>query len=164
MQMFQIPINEKHYLFTMPAPKMLEDSSFNFKALTENRVECVISLLSESDALHLGLTDEESLLKALGIDFINYPINDFGTAEKEDEFIALAKILQKKIEEGQILAIHCWAGIGRSSLLAGAILILMGMNPNEVFSHIKKYRKQVVPDKLSQAEWLQNLAPKLLSK
>jgi protein-tyrosine phosphatase len=164
MQMFQIPLNEKLFLFTMPAPKLLEDGSFDLQTLTKNKVHCVISLLSESDALHLGLIDEKNLLKALHIDFIHFPINDFGTAEKEDDFIALAKLLHKKIEDQQILAIHCWAGIGRSSLLAGAILILMGMDSNEVFSHISKYRKQEVPDKQSQALWLQNLAPKLLRK
>ncbi|TXH69619.1 MAG: hypothetical protein E6Q83_09380 [Thiothrix sp.] len=50
--------------------------------------------------------------------------------------------------------IHCRAGIGRTSLIAGAVLILLGLKPEAALKHLSQARGVQVPDTEEQAQWL----------
>ena len=164
MKYYKIPIDEDKFLYTMRAPVEPDITHCNAYELKALQIDTVVSLLSPNDILDLGLTHQESSYNALGINFIHFPIGDFDVPKNEDSFIALSHELCKQIAEGEIIAIHCRAGIGRSSLLAAAVLIQSGFNPDDVFEHISEHRETAVPDKRSQSEWLLSLTPRLINK
>jgi protein-tyrosine phosphatase len=164
MKSFKIPISKEEFLYTMPAPTTPDHKHCNRALLQLLKVNVVISLLSQDDVADLELHHESKIYKEVGIGFIHFPIGDFGVPQNEDKFIALVQALSTQIDLGQILAIHCRAGIGRSSLLAAAILIHRGFEPKDVFEHISEHRQTKVPDKRSQAEWLLALSPNLIKK
>jgi protein-tyrosine phosphatase len=164
MKYYKIPIGNDEYFYTMPAPTAPDSLYCNRKSLQKLNINVVVSLLTDIDIEALDLLHEQACYEQIGIQFIHFPISDFSVSKKEAKFIILAKSLSKQIDLGQIIAIHCKAGIGRSSLLAAAILIHRGFNPNEVFSYISEYRGTAVPDKKSQVDWLLNLSPKLINK
>src|SRR5688572_888031 len=93
-------------------------------------VDAVVSLLEQEEVSTLDLLDEEKLCRSKGIEFISFPIPDRGVP---DRFTAksLAASACRMIEEGKALATHCRAGIGRSSLMAGAVMVISGMTPSE---------------------------------
>lgn len=164
MKCFRIPINKEEFLYTMPAPIEPNAENCNSAALQNLQVNLVVSLLTDEEVDVLGLKQQAAMYLANGIGFIHFPISDFGVPESEEKFIGLVRVLSHQIELGQILAIHCKAGIGRSSLMAAAVLIHRGFPPMQVFEHISEYRQASVPDKRSQAEWLFNLSPRLIHK
>jgi protein-tyrosine phosphatase len=51
-------------------------------------------------------------------------------------------------------AIHCRAGIGRSSVIAATILRLGGMEGEAAFDAIERARGLAVPDTEAQRDWL----------
>ncbi|MEV6716493.1 hypothetical protein AB0M48_31150 [Lentzea sp. NPDC051208] len=55
---------------------------------------------------------------------------------------------------GAHVVFHCWAGVGRSSLLAGLLLGMDGVSPGEAWEWISAARGRVVPDTVEQGEWL----------
>ncbi len=59
------------------------------------------------------------------------------------------------------VVIHCRMGIGRSSMLAAAILIHLGMESSNIFERISTYRGLQVPDTPAQTAWISQLVTKL---
>ena len=56
------------------------------------------------------------------------------------------------------MAIHCRSGIGRSSLLAAAVLAAAGVGVNAAFQQIEQARGLSVPDTPEQKTWAENFA------
>jgi protein-tyrosine phosphatase len=76
----------------------------------------VVSLLEAEEVLELGLREEAGLCRAHGMEFVSFPIEDRGVPASADPAHALARSIAKKLEDGTAIAVHCRAGIGRSSL------------------------------------------------
>jgi len=164
MKYYKIPIHRDTFLYIMPAPFEPDLTHCNAYQLKALQVDLVVSLLSLNEVLDLNLSHEEASYKAIGINFVHFPISDFDVPKSEDAFIALAEEVSGLVAEGYIVAIHCRAGIGRSSLLAAAILVHKGFKASEVFEHLSENRQIKVPDKKSQAEWLLKISPRLINK
>ncbi len=66
----------------------------------------------------------------------------------------LARTLAEKIGEGSTIAVHCRAGIGRSSLIAACVLAVSGTDPDAAFALIAAARGVAVPDTMEQRDWV----------
>ena len=153
-------IGEKR-IGTMARPRGNDWLSDEIKGLKIRKVDCLVSLLEQSEIEELELNSEEELCEKWDIQFINFPILDFNTPKNEHEFLALAEALANKVEAGKRVVIHCRMGIGRSSTLAAAILIKLGYEGANVFDVIGQYRKLKVPDTEEQKNWILSLEKKL---
>jgi hypothetical protein len=114
----------------------------------------VISLLEKDEISELGLADEQGLCRRHGLDFVSFPIPDRGVPEAADQTGALARNLATKMNAGNAVAIHCRAGIGRSSLVAACALVCLGVDAYSAFGIISKARGVTVPDTDEQRNWV----------
>lgn len=55
---------------------------------------------------------------------------------------------------GRSIAIHCRAGIGRASLVAAAVLRMLGVSGEEALARISASRGLAVPDTEAQRQWV----------
>jgi len=117
-------------------------------------IDIVISLLERAEVSELGLQLEAGLCQEQGIEFLSFPIPDRGVPESLRDAVALAQTVSTKIGEGRAVAVHCRAGIGRSSLIAACVLICMGFDPAAAFGLIGKARGVSVPDTEGQRDWV----------
>jgi protein-tyrosine phosphatase len=117
-------------------------------------VGTVVSLLEPWETLELGLQAEAGLCRESNIDFISFPICDRGVPEDADE---VARLCRSIAASDKAVAIHCRAGIGRSALVAAAVLTLVGAEPDAAFAAIGAARGLQVPDTDMQREWVRNL-------
>jgi len=146
---------------TMARPRgddWLEDE---IKGLKLQQVDCLISLLEWSEIDELALQEEEAFCKKWEIEFINFPIEDVTVPNQETPFIQLTQRILDRINQNKKVVIHCRAGIGRSSILAAAVLIKAGFKVATVFEVIATYRKSRVPDTEEQKAWIFSLKEKL---
>jgi protein-tyrosine phosphatase len=60
------------------------------------------------------------------------------------------------MSKGEAIAIHCRAGIGRSAIIAGAILSLHGLQLPKILERLTKARGLPVPETQDQMEWLKS--------
>jgi protein-tyrosine phosphatase len=116
-----------------------------------------VSLLEQAEISELGLQDEAALCGARGIDFISLPIPDRGLPASEREVLRLAHSLLDSVQGGRCVAIHCRAGIGRSSLMAASVLICSGMTAEDALTLIREARGLSVPDTDEQRDWVLGL-------
>ena len=114
-------------------------------------VQHVVSLLEQHEVEELELHAESSTCEERGIAFTSFPIPDRGVPEDRSAAIALAEELGKG---RQSVVVHCRAGIGRSSTIAAAVLILLGQDPDAALDRIANARGLPVPDTQPQRDWL----------
>jgi len=136
----------------------LPDEVFRWKLFGVN---VVASLLQPDEAARHGLEKEAELCAAQGISFLNYPLKDHGVPESRRDTAAFAHELNLLLVQDKTVLIHCFAGIGRSSLVAACVLALRGMPPVEAFERIAAARGCQVPDTLEQLNWVVKFAERL---
>lgn len=114
-------------------------------------VAIVVSLLEAEEVSELGLEQEPELCSRAGIEFISLPIVDRDVPSDAAETHALVEVLAKQTEP---IAIHCRAGIGRSSLMAACVLWQAGMRPEHALDALNQARGLSVPDTNEQRDWI----------
>lgn len=146
-------------LSTMPAPAggvELDDSVADLAA--EDGVDVLVSLLPPHQAAALELEEEESAATRAGLTFRSFPIADFGVPERApaEEFL---RVVSQDLEQGKHVAVHCWAGVGRSSLIAASLLVRRGTAPETAWEQIAAARGVPVPETDEQRSWVGSLVP-----
>lgn len=114
----------------------------------------VVSLLEAGEVRELGLDREAGLCHDLDMEFISFPFPDRGVPTSTWETMALAEAIVARLNQGKAVAVHCRAGIGRSSLIAACVLVLLGLAPVMAFDRISKARGVKVPDTKGQRDWV----------
>lgn len=116
-------------------------------------LDVIVSLLEPEEVSDLGLLREAALCRASGIEFLSFPIPDRGVPEIPDA-ARIAESIAAGIADGRSIAIHCRAGIGRSSVVAACAMICLGIEVGDALSRIKEARGVSVPDTEEQRDWI----------
>jgi protein-tyrosine phosphatase len=149
---FKVSQIGKGTLYVMPRPSsdwLLDDASY-FSSIG---IHLVVSLLEEHEAIDLGLGKEKEVLLSLGIDFISYPIKDRDLPSRAD-FVDFIKSLHLRLLQGEHLAIHCRAGIGRAGIVASCILKQDGHNSDVAMRLVSSARGVTIPDTSQQIDYI----------
>ena len=140
-------------LSIMPCPKAMHLESALIQ-LRERGVNSIVSLLEVAEAERLGVGDEPSLCSRLGIQFRQYPIRDHKTPTDTLAFRALIDDLERELRDGHHVAVHCLAGIGRTGLVAGALLVHDGLSALAATELLSDVRGCIVPQTHEQSNYL----------
>lgn len=119
-------------------------------------VDILVCALTDEDFEDAGLTGEPEAAIAAGLEFVHLPIPDW-TVPDRDQILPVLRDLAARLDAGAGIVTHCWAGIGRSSLLAASIMVLRGLEPDDAWARITKARGYPVPDTEQQREWVRTL-------
>ena len=124
-----------------------------FSAIARYGITDMVSLLERHEVRELGLTDAPALCAANGMAFTSFPIADRGLPASPGVF-ALVRDIGARIADGAHTVIHCRAGIGRTGLLAAAVLVRHGHTPEAAFKLVSSARGVQVPDTPEQVDWV----------
>lgn len=138
----------------MPRPRgneWLEDEIVSFQ---KQKVDILISLLEREEVTELGLGQEETLCNKHGIKFRSFPIKDRSLPDSNTKVENFIQSVFSEIMTGLNVVIHCRMGIGRSSIIAGAVILRDGSTTDTIIPGITKTRGIKVPDTDEQLKWL----------
>jgi len=138
----------------MPRPAggdWLED---DVRWLKQSGVDVVVSLLESSEIAGFELGYEKEACLAQGISFLSFPITDRSVPSSKQETLVFAQSLYDLLHSGRNVAIHCLAGIGRSTIVAACVLLLNGLTIDDALVRIERARGCRVPDTPEQREWI----------
>jgi protein-tyrosine phosphatase len=125
-------------------------------------LDAVLSLLENDEAAQLGLDGERNLTESKGLQFFWFPIPDQGVPASTGEALKFLTQLTAALGAGENVAVHCRQGIGRSGMLAAALLMTSGMAASEAVDVVTKALGIDVPETSGQREWLQDFASECL--
>ena len=140
----------------MPKPYSGEWLDDDLKHLSKAGITVIVSLLEIQEACELGLSEEKKYCEINNIKYISFPIPDRCLPDSLTKFSRLSKKIYNLIAEGNGIAVHCRAGIGRSGILTASVLLHAGYGPEEAFNLISKARGTSVPDTEEQYNWIKN--------
>jgi protein-tyrosine phosphatase len=127
-------------------------------------VDLIISALTQVESEELGLADEANCCREVGIAFLSFPIEDRGLPVSAEAVNAFLEAPLAILKQRKGVAIHCRAGIGRSSLLCASLLVKGGWSANAAFDAIQQARGCAVPDTQEQQDWVKSYAAWLARK
>jgi protein-tyrosine phosphatase len=152
-QLHKVLTRGQGFLAIMARPRSGDWLAGELGALQELGVTTVASLLEPREEAELELTAERELTECCGMRFLSFPIADRGVPPRLAEFSGFVAALASEVENGRGVAVHCRAGIGRSGITAAAVLVRLGVAPDDVFATISKARGLQVPDTEAQIQW-----------
>lgn len=138
----------------LPRPRGGDWLDDEIASLAAQGVDILVSLLTQEEAADLELVDEAASCKANGVTFISFPIEDRGIPDERRAVRALIDELCEVLEQKKGVAIHCRAGIGRSSMIAALVLAAIDVPIDDTFRMIASARGCEVPDTPQQREWV----------
>ena len=162
--LYQLPGPWKGCLAIASRPRGGDWLADDLKALGEAGVDVLLSTLTANERVELGLTEEEELARRSGLEYVSFPIDDRGVPASVPAAAELVARIRSRLNGGETVAIHCRSGIGRSSLLAAAMLAASGVDWNLAFQRIETARGLSVPDTPEQKEWVRSFLGEAVSK
>jgi protein-tyrosine phosphatase len=116
----------------------------------------LVSLLEPAEAASLGLAHEADACQSAGITFLNHPIRDM-TLPDAAPFVLFAHHLDTRLKQDAHIALNCRASIGRSGMLACAILQHFGFDAHTAIAHTSKRRGTPIPDTPEQTTFIHQM-------
>src|SRR6266542_1654694 len=129
----------------------------------ETGIDVVVSMLTDSENLQLGLSMEAEICESNGLQFISFPIEDFGVPNSLDNTLEMVRKLNDLLASGQSIGFHCRGCLGRAPLIASCVLMYSGMSAEAAFDLESVARGYPIPETPEQAEWGRNFARQLNS-
>ncbi len=138
----------------MPAPAPGDALRHEVNRWAQEGIEVVVSLLERDEVP--GLDDRErDFCNGAGVEFLTFPIRDKEAPASIEDAAGFARALADQVLEGRPVAIHCLAGIGRSSVVAACVLMSLGIERASALEMIRTARGLRVPETSAQADWLE---------
>jgi protein-tyrosine phosphatase len=136
-----------------PSGEWLDDE---LRALRRAGVDVLVCALPDAERLELGLGGEAAAARHAGLEFVAVPIRDRSVPELGAALPRLRELVGRLGAGGHVVC-HCRFGIGRASLLAAAVLVLEGVDPDEAWRRLTRARGLQVPDTDEQRQWIARL-------
>lgn len=142
----------------MPRPRGGDLLDGELDQLAQAGVHTLVSLLTVGEAEREGLAQEAQLCEAHGIEFRHFAVADHQTPHSVELFLRFVDGIVPTLQRHRAVAVHCYAGIGRSALTAGTLLLRAGVPPRRIFPALSRARGMNVPETTEQALWFRALA------
>ena len=117
-------------------------------------VEVVISLLEPRETDDYGVAKESTICETFGIEFLSFPIPDHGIPRSKEDVALLIDRIHASLVAGKAVAIHCYAGIGRTGIIAACVLSQIGIPASDLFHVLRVSRGCIMPESYAQREWV----------
>jgi len=124
-------------LFVGPDPRDEAD----FEQLRSMKITAILSLQTDGDVRMGDLRSRRSAATKLGLAFHNVPVVDFDRAELRRKLPHCVAALNNLLEAGEIVYLHCTAGVNRSPTVAVAFLHWkLGWTLDQALTHLLAVR------------------------
>ena len=141
-------------LATMAHPRGGSLLADEMTALAQAGVDVLVCALTVDEQHRLGLAQLAAAAAAAGVEFIAFPITDRGVPARGDDAMSLGIRLAAHVRAGRFVVTQCFAGIGRSTLLACTALVMLGIGAQDALALVGRARGLPVPDTEVQRQWV----------
>ncbi|MAE65919.1 MAG: tyrosine protein phosphatase [Phycisphaeraceae bacterium] len=160
-EIYWIPCCPIGRLAIMPRPRAGDWLEEELASIRAAGVDVLVSHLTNDEMTELELQREPDICRAAGLRFVSFPIQDRNVPSSRERFVRFVNRVYASLQQDERVAIHCRAGIGRSSLTAASLLVKCAYSADEAYEAIAEARGITVPDTDEQRHWLKSATPHL---
>ena len=106
----------------------------------DDNISLVVTLLDTIEVTRLDISTLGKFLKENNIYWKHFPIQDLSIPTDRDLLIKLLVHMKKLLDDDKSVLIHCYAGLGRTGLLATTLLVSLGLEAKISIEYIRKIR------------------------
>ena len=126
-------------------------------------IDTVVSLLEPAESDDLELAEECLQAERHGLRFQSIPIEDRSVPDGRLDFTRQLEQIERELQRGRNVVLHCRQGIGRTGLVAACLLMLQGFSPSAAVELLSTARGISVPETAEQRHWLESFADSFAS-
>ena len=136
-----IPFGLQGKIYRSPMPQ----GSFDYGLTTVDEMRTagiskVVVLVEEFEWWQRANVDLLAIYKQHGIGMLHYPVKDFGIPDDLDSYLGMVQKVVSLACVGDNIAIHCFAGIGRTGTFLTAMAVeVFGWCPLEAVFWIRQF-------------------------
>ncbi len=135
-----------------PSAGELEDAARVVRKLVERGVTLFLDLTHDGELEPYGHLVEPPVRR------LSRPIRDLSVPPGE-ALVETLDVIDTEVEAGGLVYLHCWAGCGRTGVVAGCWLVRHGAQPEEALARIAETRGLGCPQTLEQRLTILSWAP-----
>ena len=100
----------------------------------------VVTLMEEQELSHLKLQNLPDMVEKCGLWWRYLPIQDMYVPDErfEKAWEVEGQRLRSLLQNGERIIIHCFAGLGRTGMIAARILVELGMDPANAILRVRE--------------------------
>ena len=141
-----------------PAGVSLQDTRRRIERLLAAGIECFIDLTQPGEAERY----EEAL--PFRIEYLRKPIRDHGLPDRREHMREILDCLHDALASGRPAYVHCRAGIGRTAMVVGCLLVERGLSGEEALDELTRIWQQTdrsnfrptIPETEAQTEYVRD--------
>lgn len=137
-----------------PRPRGGEWLVDEIAAWKRSGVDAVLSLLTPDEERELELGNEETEVQLQGMEFLSLPIEDRRVPSSEANLSATLEKVERHLQSGDNVLVHCRQGIGRSGMVTACLLVRKGLSPDAAVHEVSAIRGTAIPETSEQRDWI----------
>ena len=149
-----------------PGARRRKEAAARLRTLLRAGIDCFIDLTQPDEGLapYAEIAAQEA--GRLGIEFVHerHSIVDMGVPRSPQQTAGILDAIDKALEDGKNVYVHCWGGIGRTGTVVGCWLVRHGMTGDEALAEIaerwqgmeKRYRHPRSPQTQQQRRYVRS--------
>jgi len=104
----------------------------------------LVSLVNDQELEYLRITDLVEQARTRGIEVVRFGFGDHSTPSSVDGLIGVVARILAAARGGRAVIVHCWAGLGRTGLVAASCLAAQGLGAEEAIAAVRQQRSRAI--------------------
>jgi len=132
------------------------------EVILENKVQVVASIITRTELRQMNHPDFYDRIKNKGLESIEFSIHDKWLPNSIDNFMKVVEDIVEHIRNEKTILVHCNGGRGRTGLIVGACIIILGYPSDQAIQLVRSARSGMLRNP-AQEVFLRALQSKLQS-
>lgn len=136
-----MPFNLAGNIYRSPMPfATFDEQSSTLDEYLHADIQTVVMLTEPGEDVHYTQKDLKQVYNEKGMDVIHFPIVDFDTPDDLHELRDVLNQVLEKANQGENIAVHCFAGRGRTGLFMALLTrMVYGLEGREAIDWVRQY-------------------------
>lgn len=129
------------------------DLGLDVKAIADWGAAAVLTLVEPHELRELNVEGLGAAVEAHHMDWLHAPIRDVSTPDAafEAAWVEVGEGLRDRLRAGFDIVVHCKGGLGRAGMIAGRLLVELGVSPAEAIERVRVVRPGAIETSAQEA-------------